>query len=216
MLELVDIELDATAAALIQPVHPPLDLADLLGGGGDRENCVQPRDRHELDALKLGLALRCPTATREEGLQLGYHRLRRGPLEREDPDRLAGEPIDVDRRQRVDDVLPLDPGPREEDQVAAGVDADVLGPAQERLDELGGRGDGEIVQRHDRDAGARRQDRRRGAAERGDLRALRQLVDRRHHIGAVDGGQPGSVHPEHGLEDGQQVMVLQGRAAWTA
>ena len=163
-----------------------------------------PRQGHETDQRRLGAGR---VERGEDRLQLRDDRLGIGALQREQADRLAGHPVDVEVGQRLDHVLPLGCRAAEQDRVAARIDPDVLGRGDQRLDELGRGGGGNVAQRHDRDAVAGTH-LDRPAAERQDLGQADRRVRRHDTVrtwAALDQG--GAVGAQHGLEHRQEIAL---------
>ena len=153
-----------------------------------------------------GPALRSPIALSISARD----RLDVGVLQREQADRHAGHPVDVERVDRLEQVLQLALGAREDQHVAQIVGAHGRRVLHERLEDAHHFADADVAQRHDLHRKAGRQRALRIAELRRDVaadggRARQDLVE------AVLLDHRRAVHPQQRLERGDQRVARDAR-----
>jgi hypothetical protein len=141
---------------------------------------------------------------REDALQLGCHALGIGDLQREQAERHAGHPIDVEGGNEVFDVLGLRSRADEDNQIPGRIDAQHPARRHERLDDFTKRSRRSVLQGNDVQSEPPLDAYGFGAAH--DLRRRRRILDRHDLIetAAFDDGD--AVHGQNVLEHADHLV----------
>jgi hypothetical protein len=202
VLHVVDVEARTLAAAAVEALDPLLRLLDVLGVRRDDQERVHPLDRDDAQNARE----RAGVLVADDLVDLLRDALHVGVLQREDPRRHAGHPVDVERVDRLAQVPQFQLGPRQDQQVARDVGTHRLRVLRERLEQLRHLGGADVFERHDLHREPGRQRARRIAELRGDVAADRcRLRQDLPEVALVDHRR--AVHAQQRLERGRQSVA---------
>ncbi len=209
VLQVIDVEAHAFAAAAVEALDPFARLLDVFLVRRNDEQRVHPLDRNDAQDARE----RARVAVADQLVEFLRDRLDVGVLQREHAGGHARHPVDVEHVDRFHQVPQLRLGARKDQQVAHVVAANRLRILRERLENAQHVAYADILERNDLDRIAGRQ-RPRGIAQLGRHVAAYRRGLRHHlpHLALVHHRR--AVHPQQRLERrGERLARYPGRRA---